>query len=91
MVVVDDVTDDELAALALAADPDQPLDPDAVPISLATGVERALLPEWYMPVPMATSTGGAARRWLLGALVVALVVISGVGLCVTYGLAEIAW
>jgi hypothetical protein len=85
----EDIADDELTALALAADPDQPLDRDAVPISWQIE-DAALLPAWYMPTP--TSTGsGPARRWLLGAIVLVLVVINGAGLCVTYGPPEIAW
>jgi hypothetical protein len=83
------ISDDELAALALAADPDQLADPDAVPIPQTTPAMSGQLPEWYMP-PMSTARG-TARRVLLGGLVVVLVLISGAGLCVTYGLPEIAW
>ena len=82
------ISDEELAALALAADPDRPLDPDAVPIPLVSGM-AGQLPEWYMPPT--SSVRGTARRVLLGGLVIALVVINGAGLCVTYGLPEIAW
>ena len=82
------ISDDELTALALAADPDQPVDPDARPISL--GAAAGLLPEWYMPAPTSTA-GGSARRWLLGGLVVILVAINCAGLCVTYGFPEVAW
>jgi hypothetical protein len=78
--------DDELTALALAADPDQPLDPDAVPIAQPQG----LLPDWYMPAPMSVGRS-SGRRWLLGAIVLALLVVNGAGLCVTYGFPEIAW
>ena len=43
-------TDDELSALALAADPDQPLDDDAVSLWELTGyLPGRRLPEWYMP------------------------------------------
>ena len=46
-------TDDELTALALAADPGAPVDPDAVPLAsfLEPDGDR-LLPQWYMPSPM---------------------------------------
>jgi alpha-D-ribose 1-methylphosphonate 5-triphosphate synthase subunit PhnI len=84
------IGDDELAALALAADPDQPVGPDALPISLTTPAMAGQLPEWYMPAPMST-VRGKARRVLLGGLVAILVVINGAGLCVTYGVPEIAW
>jgi hypothetical protein len=86
----DDITDDELTTLALAADPDQPVAPDAVPISLSTEAPQGLLPEWYMPPPMSAGRG-SARRWLLSGIVLILVVINGAGLCVTYGFPEIAW
>jgi hypothetical protein len=85
----EEISGDELTALALAADPDQPVDPDAVPFSLG-GEAAGLLPEWYMPAPMSVGRG-SARRWMLGGIVLILVAINGAGLCVTYGLPEIAW
>ena len=48
------LTDDELAELALAADPHEHLEPDAVPLA-GTGDDFALLPRWYMPAPIATA------------------------------------
>jgi hypothetical protein len=86
----DEITDDELTRLALEADPDRPVDPDAIPISRCIDAPLALLPDWYMPATMSAGRG-AARRWLLGGIVLVLVVINGVGLCVTYGVPEIAW
>jgi hypothetical protein len=78
-------TEDELCALALAADPDAPLAPDAVPIAEVTGGAAALLPSWYMPGPF---VGGRASRWrsvvVLG-LVATFVVIEALGLCSTFG------
>lgn len=85
------ISDEELTALALAADPDQPLGADAVPLpSSSAAMATGLLPEWYMPAPRSMG-GGPLRRWLIGGLVVALLSVSGAGLCVTYGLPEIAW
>jgi hypothetical protein len=84
------VSDEELTAEALAASPDPPLDDGAVPLQWSTGGEQSLLPEWYMPA-RASAVRGRARRWLLGGIVVGLLVINGVGLCVTYGFPEIAW
>jgi hypothetical protein len=58
----DVVNDDELAALALSADPDAPLPPDAVSLwDLDARDDSSLLPDWYMPAPM----GGRRRlgRW----------------------------
>jgi hypothetical protein len=86
----DDIADDELTALAMAADPDQAVDADAIPIALSTDAMLDLLPEWYMPAPMSTGRG-RARRVLLTGVALVLVVINGAGLCVTYGLPEIAW
>ena len=90
-----DLDDDELAALALAADPDAPIDPDAVPFG-PCGSDAELLPAWYMPPALATPSlaSGATRRrrrWVVGLVVGALVVVNGFGLCVTYGVPEIAW
>ncbi len=88
-VRVDPFTDDELSALALAADPDMSIPDDAVPFGRPVG-DGALLPEWYMPVP------GSFRRTRLRVVAVAaiigsLVLVNGAGLCVTYGWPEIAW
>ena len=80
------ISEEELAALALAADPDAPLDDDAVCLAEALG-QRAprLLPEWYMPAPM----GGAAplrgwRRRVIGLVIAAFLLITAYGLCNTY-------
>jgi hypothetical protein len=94
-VAVDDELDEtigdvELTALALAADPDQPVDADAVPFTTGSAEMPGLLPAWYMPVPTAAGRT-RSRRLMFGVLVLAFLVINGAGLCVTYGLAEIAW
>ncbi len=82
-----ELTDDELCALALAADPDTELDDDAVSLwdLVGSGSDHAL-PEWYMPAPM----GG--RRLMRGwhripvALIIAsFLAINAFGLCNTYG------
>jgi hypothetical protein len=81
---VDSFTDEELTELALAADPDRPIDADAVPISLYLGQLTTLLPQWYMPPAIVNRT----TRWrtaLVIAIVVALVMIDAWGLCSTYG------
>lgn len=52
------LTDDELSALALAADPDMAADNDAVCLwDLSPSDTSRLLPEWYMP----SLTGCATR------------------------------
>ena len=84
------VSDDELAALAMAADPDETIDPDAVPFSLNTDAAGGLLPDWYMPAA-ASPVRGPVRRVLIGGIVLAALVVNAAGLCVTYGFPEIAW
>lgn len=82
-------TDDELAVLALAADPDAPIPDDAVPFG-RNDQDLSLLPEWYMPAP--ASTRRTRSRVLAVSIVVAsLLVVNGAGFCVTYGVPEIAW
>ncbi len=83
----DDVNDDELAALALAADPSENLGDDAVSVWTALGIDRrSPLPLWYMP----PATGGTAPRpgWRRRAaviVIVAFLTINAYGLCNTYG------
>jgi len=78
------VTDDELAELAMSADPDTPLAPDAVPLDVYLGTGPAPLPEWYMPRAMRGLTS-RRRRVVVGTLVSAFVLIEAFGLCSTYG------
>jgi hypothetical protein len=84
---VSDLTDDELCALALAADPDTTVDDDAVclwDLAAPQGASPAL-PEWYMP---AATGGRLLRGWqrIPVALVIAsFLVINAAGLCNTYG------
>jgi hypothetical protein len=82
---MDDAT---LIELALAADPDRPVDDDAAPFLpwVPEGTERseADLPAWYMPPVGRTSP----KRWhrAAGALIVAAnLVIPAFGFCITYG------
>lgn len=79
-------TDDELYALALAADPDAPLPDDAVPFvdPDADPDGAALLPGWYMPAPV-NVTRSPVRTTAAILIVTGLVVINVLGLCITYG------
>ncbi|MET0325722.1 MAG: hypothetical protein ABW219_10900 [Ilumatobacteraceae bacterium] len=88
----EEVSDAELTALALAADPEAAVDPDAVPFRTDEDGHGGpgLLPSWYMAAPM-VQAGGRARRFVLVGLIGALLLINGAGLCVTYGFPEIAW
>lgn len=78
------VSDEELTALALAADPDAPIEADAVPLAQYLGDHAGLLPDWYMPVPMAR-TGRPWRIPVVLAIVAAFVIIEAFGLCSTFG------
>ncbi len=80
----DPITDAELTALALAADPDRPLDPDAVPLSVYLAQVPGLLPQWYMAPAMA-SRGSRWRTGVILAVILAFVLIEAWGLCSTYG------
>jgi hypothetical protein len=82
----DPITDEELTALALAADPDGPLDPDAIPLSSYLSQVPGLLPGWYMAPAMASCRSGS--RWrtaIILAIILAFVMIEAWGLCSTYG------
>ena len=78
---------DELTELALAADPDQPLDDDAVPwrpTGPGGSLGPGLLPDWYMP----GSVGRRHQRWhgaVVVVIIAAFLLINGLGLCITYG------
>jgi hypothetical protein len=82
-------TDAELTALALAADPDAPLPPEAVPMDVHLARFGPQLPSWYMP-PIA-SHGPSYGRWtwkapFVIAIVSAFLLIDLMGLCNTYGI-----
>jgi hypothetical protein len=78
------LTDDELAELALAADPDAPLDDNAV--SWPPDDDGGLLPGWYMPAV----AGGLPllqgwRRRVVLLIIASFLLINAWGLCSTYG------
>ena len=77
-------SDEELTALALAADADPVIDEDAVPWSIAPAAVTAALPGWYMPQALATRCRGW-RAWLVPAIVAAFLIVDAFGLCSTYG------
>ncbi len=82
------LSDEELTSLALAADPHAPIPDDAVPFGRRD--DGSLLPDWYMPVP-ATLVRSTGKRAVVGMIVLSLVALNAAGLCVTYGVVEIAW
>ena len=82
------LTDDELAELALAADPTEHLEPDAVPLA-GTDDDFALLPRWYMPAPIATALPRSPWRTAVAIFLVGtFVTITALGFCITYGRLE---
>ena len=81
------LTDDELAELALAADPHEHLEPDAVPLA-GTSDDFALLPRWYMPAPIATARKSLWHTAVAIFLIGAFVTITALGFCITYGRLE---
>ena len=82
------ITDEELTALALAADPHEALDDDAVPLSSLHMEYPELLPSWYMPAP-GGFTRTPRRVAVVVLIIVALMAVNAVGLCVTSGHLEI--
>lgn len=78
------ITGDELTALALAADTDQRLRPDAVPDPLL--VRRGTLPLSYMPpADGGTLTTDKLRIAVAFVLIAAFLSITALGFCATYG------
>jgi hypothetical protein len=82
-------SEEELTALALAADPEAPLSEDAVPFALFLGQLPLVLPQWYMP-PAISSRSTRLRTALVIAIVLAFVMIDAWGLCSTYGSVTLA-
>ena len=86
-------SDDELAALALAADPDAVIPADALPLwrvlePTADPTAAAALPSWYMPRPDPRAPEQLLKGWrkmCVYALIIAFVGIHAYGLCNTYG------
>jgi hypothetical protein len=85
------LTDEELSALALAADPDTRVGDDAVCLwDLAPSGTPPLLPSWYMPSPMGGPgilTGWRRRvaRFSVAFIIMSFLAINAYGLCNTYG------
>ena len=84
-----EISDAELTALALAADPDQPIADDALPFVASDGLGTGLLPEWYMPAPSLRRS--TPRTIVLASVAIALFVINVGGVCVTYGIPDPVW
>ena len=88
-VTTDVLTDEELTSLALAADPNAPLNSNAIPwngsaVGLPTG-----LPEWYMPRAIAIGRGRGTKT-VVWSIIAGFVVINAFGLCITSGFLSLA-
>jgi hypothetical protein len=78
------IDDEELASLALAADLDEPVPPDAVALSLVGPSAGPALSAWYMPAVTAAHTSGWCRPVVIG-IVVTLLALEALGLCSVFG------
>jgi len=78
------LSDEELEALALAADPDAPLPDDAVPLDLGAP-SLALLPTWYMAPVVGRRLTQKRYKVAILVLIAAFLLIDAFGLCATYG------
>ena len=78
------LSDEELEALAMAADPTEALADDAVPLDLSSAGGIDFLPGWYMP-PVLRSASRRWHRWAIVAVIVAFLAIDAFGLCSTFG------
>lgn len=83
------ITDEELTAFALAADPDAPIPTDAVPFDTSAGTAVDLLPSWYMPAPSLRRS--RTRTIVFAGIVFSMLIINVMGLCVTYGVPDPVW
>jgi hypothetical protein len=77
-------SDEELTALALAAEPIATLAQDAVPWGGGDIRTPSLLPNWYMPSPSYQLRGRWTRAIVI-TLIVGFLVIDAFGLCITSG------
>ena len=79
-----DLSDEELAELAMSANPDAPVEDDAVPLRSLGADDSTLLPDWYMPVVQRRASSDW-RAAVAVAIAVGLVLINAFAICVTYG------
>ena len=83
------LSDEELTELAMAADPNAPLAHDAVPWRGGSAAHASLLPDWYMPSPMAVRHG-RATQFTIVFIVVGFLLNDAFGLCITSGFISLA-
>ncbi len=83
------LSDEELTAMALSADPHPVIDPRVAPWRHGADAVNGLLPDWYMPLPSGTRRGTGVKI-AIGVIVASFVVINALGLCITYGFLTVA-
>jgi hypothetical protein len=83
------ISDEDLTALALAADPNAPIDTDAVPWRGGPASHQSLLPDWYMPSPIAVRHSRATQFTIIF-IIAGFVLIDAFGLCITSGFLSLA-
>jgi hypothetical protein len=86
---LDQFSDEELTALALAADTGAAIDPDAVAWDGALLHQSGLLPDWYMPTPVGRRIGRWPRTVVIG-LTIGFLIINAAGLCITSGFVSLS-
>ena len=79
------ISDADLEALALAADPTEHLSPDATPLEGSVPPADGPLPAWYMPVVASHARLDGRRRTVAVVVVASFLLINALGLCATYG------
>lgn len=83
------ISDEELTALALSADPHPTIEPGVAPWRPLADAVTGLLPDWYMPTPSGSRRGTGAKV-AIGVIIVSFVIINALGLCITNGFLTIA-
>jgi hypothetical protein len=79
----DAISDEELTALALAADPDTPVAPDA---TVWLAARESTLPAAYLPAASVRSRPASRLRTVTVLIVIAAFLsITALGFCATYG------
>jgi hypothetical protein len=78
------VSDEELTEIALAADPDGPLDPRAQPLEFFAPTHGVGLPQWYMPQVTRVRCSGWRMPVTVG-IVAVLLALEALGLCSIFG------
>jgi hypothetical protein len=83
------ISDDDLTALALSADPHPTIDPHVAPWRPVADAFTGLLPDWYMPTPSGSHRGKGAKI-AIGVIIASFVIVNALGLCITNGFLTIA-